>query len=145
MNAGGGHTGDGLRRTASSLVVALGKERVRAQRAGQCCHCASIQLLPGLQGRRGTPWEAVSATNTLAPAPPMHKKCYGLKNATPRRCLCDRFGRRTDENEAVGSHVLQTRNSRYFPLSTMNCPRGGSYMASVPTCTPPSQNVGDMH
>ena len=72
MNAGGGHTGDGLRRTASSLVVALGKERVRAQRAGQCCHCASIQLLPGLQGRRGTPWEAVSATNTLAPAPPMH-------------------------------------------------------------------------
>ena len=95
MNAGDEHTDDGLRRTACSLVVPPGKERVRAQRASQCCHCASIQLLPGLQGRRGTPWEAVGGTNTLAPVRPMHKKCYGVVNAAPRRCSPIELRRRT--------------------------------------------------
>ena len=89
MNAGGGHTGDALRRAASSLVVAPGKELVRAQRASQCCHCASIQLLPGLQGRRGTPWEAVSGTNTLAPVRPMHKECYRVRHDEATRLRDD--------------------------------------------------------
>ena len=76
---------DGLRRVPSSLVVASDKERRRAQRASQCCHCASITLLPGLQCRRGTPWEVIDGANTPALAWPMHKKCYGVVNATPRR------------------------------------------------------------
>ena len=95
MNAGDEHTDDGLRRTESSFVVPPGKERVRAQRTSQCCHCASIQLLPGLQGRRSTPWEAVGGTNTLAPVRPMHKKCYGVMNAAPRRCSPIELRRRT--------------------------------------------------
>ena len=74
MNAGDGRMVDGLRRTMFSLVVAPGKGRMRAQRTSQCCHCASIPLLPKLQCTYGTPWEVVSGTNTLAPVRPMHNR-----------------------------------------------------------------------
>ena len=86
MNAGDEHTDYGLTRTAFLLSVTLGKERRREQHTCQCCHCASITLLPGLQCRRSTPWEVVDGANTLALVRPMHKNCYSVINATPRRC-----------------------------------------------------------
>ena len=83
--AGDGRKDDGLRRAPSSLVVAPDKERRHAPLTSQWCHCASITLVPGLQCRRGTPWEVIDGANTPALARPMHKKCYGVVNATPRR------------------------------------------------------------
>ena len=74
---------DGLTRAPSSLVVAPDKERRRAPLTSQCCHCASVTLLPGLQCRRDTPWEVVDGANTLALVRPMHKNCYSVINATP--------------------------------------------------------------